>query len=95
VHLDADKKRLLSKIRKVVYPLTRLKKPSRNFSPTVDLAYTFGVKENVVKTCDINEESNNGSTKQKRRSDAGLTIFNSDQQQEQVWTEKTYYAKKQ
>jgi hypothetical protein len=86
---------LLSKIRKVVYPLTGLKKPSRRFSPTAGLAYAFGVKETVVRTCDIKEESNNGSTKRKRRSDAGLTLFNSHQRREQVWTEKMYYAKKQ
>jgi hypothetical protein len=75
VHLDADKKQLLSKIRNVVYPLTGLKKPSRSFSPTADLAYAFGVKEIVVRTCSIKEESNNGITKRKRRSDAGLTIL--------------------
>ena len=78
-----------------MYPLTGLKKPLRNFSPTADLAYAFGVKETVVKTCAINEESNNASTRRKCRSDAGLTIFNFDQRREQVWTEKTNYAKKQ
>ena len=44
-----------------------LKNPSRNSSPTADLAYGFGVKENVMRTCVMNELKNNGSNKRKQQ----------------------------
>ena len=56
----------------------------RNFSPTADLAYAFGVKENIVRTCVMNELKNNGSNKRKQRTDAGEMLFNTDHKQGQT-----------
>jgi hypothetical protein len=55
VHLDHEEQSLMNKIRKCTQQLTSLKNSSRNFSPTADLAYAFGVKENVVRTCVMKE----------------------------------------
>jgi hypothetical protein len=75
--------------------LTSLKNPSRNFSPTADLAYAFGVKENVVRTCVMNELKNNGSNKRKQRTDAGKMLFNSNKKLDKLWMSKQYYTKLQ
>ena len=66
VHLDHDERSLMIKIRKCTQKLTSCKSPSRYFSPTADLAYAFGVKENVVRTCVTKELKNNGSNKRKQ-----------------------------
>jgi hypothetical protein len=39
------------------------KNPSRNLLPTADLAFAFGVKENEVRTCVVDELENNGINK--------------------------------
>ena len=95
VHLDHDERSLMIKIQKCTQKLTSCKSPSRYFSPTADLAYAFGVKENVVRTCVTKELKNNGSNKRKQRTDAGETLFNSNKKRDQVWTSRQYYTKLQ
>jgi hypothetical protein len=66
VHLDHKERSLMMKIRNCTQQLRSLKNPSRNFSPTADLVYAFGVKANVVRTCVLNKLKNNGSNKCKQ-----------------------------
>ncbi len=95
IHFDHDERSLMIKIRKSKQQLTSLKSPSRYFSPTADLAYAFGVKENLVRTWVMKEMKNNGSNKRKQRTDAGETLFNSNKKRDQVWTSKQYFMKLQ
>jgi hypothetical protein len=88
VHLDPDEKELFMGAHQKM-------PPSRNFSPTADLAHAFGVKKTQVRECLDRNESLNASNKRKERSDAGETLFNSDSRQESVWTARQYHAKRE
>ena len=61
----------------------------------MDLAYAFGVKETLDRTCVLKYLEKNGSNKRKQRPDAGETLFNSNNKHEQVWMTKNYFAKVQ
>ena len=84
IHLDHDEQSLMIKIRKCTQQLTSLKNPSRFFTPTADLAYAFGVKETLVKTCVMKELKNNVSNKRTQRTDASKTLFNSNKKRDQA-----------
>ena len=67
VHLYHKERSPMIKVQKCTQQVTSLKNQLRNFSPTADLAYAFGVKENLVKTCVMNKVKNNGSNKRKQQ----------------------------
>ena len=67
----------------------------KGYTPRDDLSHAYNVGKSKLRYCVKIYHSNNFSTQRKKRSDAGLTIFNSEKKHELVFTPLSYWKKAQ
>ena len=63
-----------------------LKRTPDGYAPMTDIQHAFGVGQTKVKVCVREYYNNNADASRKRRSDAELTIFNSDKKRKEKLT---------
>ena len=64
-------------------------------TPNCDLRHAFGICKSKLNTCVIKYYQNNASSKRKKNSNQGLTIFNSDKKRKEVFTPLEFYKRLQ
>ena len=69
--------------------------PKEYPSPIADLAHAYGVGNTKVRGCVKAYLNNNCSTTRKQRSDAGLTVFNSEKKRNEIYTPFFFFCKMQ
>ena len=83
----------------IVREINRLKLLIRDWprkcNPRADLMHAYGVGMTKLKSCVSVFHRNNLSTQRRTRSDIGLTIFNSEEKRQRVFTPLHYFKKAQ
>jgi len=72
-----------------------LKGTPDGYAPMTDIQHAFGVGKSKVKECVQKYYNNNADASRKRRSDAELTIFNSDKRRKEKLTPYEFYKRSQ
>ena len=94
-HLLPEENSILVHVKEEVDRVMPMKKLPKGYTPKADVRHGFGVSKTKVSDCVVKFYMNNASSKRKKNSNVGQTVFNSEKKRKSIFTPLEYFKRLQ